>query len=197
MSKKKKQERAIIIALIAVFAVICIAYFATMKYKEAKEKAASTSVNLLKLDSSMASKIELDNENGKVIFEKSGDSWVIPDKADFKVKERAINTLLDEFADLTATKCVVNDKDTIAEYGLDKPSATATLTLSDGTKVVFSLGNQVPLGGGYYGMLESSDGVYTFDSESVSSVQLGEDNFEDSATEETESPETTDSVTTE
>lgn len=191
MSKKKKKEMTTIIVLVAVFVGICIAYFAAIKHNEAKKKAADTSVDLLTLDSSLATKIEMDNQNGKFSFEKSGDTWTLVDKADFKVKEKAIQKLLDEFADLTATKSVVGDKNSLSEYGLDKPVATVTLTLEDGTKTVLSLGNDVPLNGGYYGMIDSSEGVYTFDKDSVSSMELGSDSFKDGDTENTEAPVST------
>lgn len=181
MSKKKKKEMTTVIALAALLVVVCVAYFAAVKHKEAKEKAADTSVNLLQLDTSKATKIDISNENGTISFEKESTGWVMPSDKEFLVKQEEIQTILDAFSDLVATRCVVENKDSIAEYGLDKPTAKVTITLNDGTTTVLSLGTTVPSEGGYYGMLDSSDGVYTFDQMSVSCALDSKDMFEDSA----------------
>lgn len=181
MSKKKKKEMTTVIALAALLVVVCVAYFAAVKHKEAKEKAADTSVNLLQLDTSKATKIDISNENGTISFEKESTGWVMPSDKEFLVKQEEIQTILDAFSDLVATRCVVENKDSIAEYGLDKPTAKVTITLNDGATTVLSLGTTVPSEGGYYGMLDSSDGVYTFDQMSVSCALDSKDMFEDSA----------------
>lgn len=191
MSKKKKKEMTTVIALAALLVVVCVAYFAAVKHKEAKEKAADTSVNLLQLDTSKATKIDISNENGTISFEKESTGWVMPSDKDFLVKQEEVKTLLDPFSDLVATRCVVENKDSIAEYGLDKPTAKVTITLDDGSTIVLSLGTTVPSEGGYYGMLDSSDGVYTFDQMSVSCALDSKDMFEDSAAEATEELEAT------
>ena len=191
MSKKKKKEMTTVIALAALLVVVCVAYFATVKHKEAKEKAADTSVNLLQLDTSKATKIDISNENGTISFEKESTGWVMPSDKEFLVKQEEIQTILDAFSDLVATRCVVKDKDSIAEYGLDKPTGTVTITLSDGTTTVLSVGASIPSEGEYYGMLDNSDGVYTFDEASVSSALANKDMFEDSAAKAIEEPEVT------
>lgn len=197
MSKKKKKEMTTVIALVALLVVVCVAYFATVKHKEAKEKAADTSVNLLQLDTSKATKIDISNENGTISFEKESTGWVMPSDKDFLVKQEEVKTVLDAFSDLVATRCVVENKDSIGEYGLDKPTAKVTITLNDGSTTVLSLGTTVPSEGGYYGMLDNSDGVYTFDQMSVSCALDSKDMFEDSAAKAKEEPEVTEDTNAE
>lgn len=191
MSKKKKKEMTTVIALAALLVVVCVAYFAAVKHKEAKEKAADTSVNLLQLDTSKATKIDISNENGTISFEKESTGWVMPSDKDFLVKQEEIETVLDAFSDLEATRCVVKNKDSIGEYGLDKPTGKITITLSDGTTTVLSVGDTVPSEGGYYGMLDNADGVYTFDETSINGALASKDTFEDSAAEAAEEPAAT------
>lgn len=191
MSKKKKKEMTTVIALAALLVVVCVAYFAAVKHKEAKEKAADTSVNLLQLDTSKATKIDISNENGTISFEKESTGWVMPSDKEFLVKQEEIQTILDAFSDLVATRCVVENKDSIAEYGLDKPTGKITITLSDGTTTVLSVGDTVPSEGGYYGMLDNADGVYTFDETSINGALASKDTFEDSAAEAAEEPAAT------
>ena len=191
MSKKKKKEMTTVIALAALLVVVCVAYFAAVKHKEAKEKAADTSVNLLQLDTSKATTIDISNENGTISFEKESTGWVMPSDKEFLVKQEEIQTILDAFSDLVATRCVVENKDSIAEYGLDKPTGKITITLSDGTTTVLSVGDTVPSEGGYYGMLDNADGVYTFDETSINGALASKDTFEDSAAEAAEEPAAT------
>lgn len=191
MSKKKKKELTTVIALAALLVVVCVAYFATVKHKEAKDKAADTSVNLLQLDTSKATKIDISNEKGTISFEKESTGWVMPSDKDFLVKQEEINNVLDAFSDLAATRCVVKNKDSIDEYGLDKPAGKVTITLDDGSTAVLSVGATVPSEGGYYGMLDNSDGVYTFDEASVSGALASQDTFKDSAAEAEEETEAT------
>lgn len=185
MSNKKKKERTTIIALVVILAVVCIGYFALVKHNDDKEKAADTSVNLLQLDSSLATKLDITNENGELSFELTDGIWTLTSDADFVVDQDVIQTLLDEFADLTASQMVVDNQDSLADYGLEEPAATGVLTLSDGTTVTLSLGDNVPVIGGYYGIVDSSTEVYTFDETAFASLFSVQDDFEGESTEAT------------
>ena len=74
---------------------------------------------------------------------------------------------------------------------MDKPAGKVTITLDDGFTAVLSVGATVPSEGGYYGMLDNSDGVYTFDEASVSGALASQDTFKDSAAEAEEETEAT------
>ena len=189
MTQKKKKQMMTIGALVVALVIICIAYLAVVKYNDAKEKEADTSVNLLQLDSNMASKLEISNASGELVFEKKSGLWKLSDDDEFEVKTDVIEPLLDDFADLTATKCVLNNKENLSDYGLDDPTAVGTLTLSDGTSVTVSFGAEVPVAGGYYGMLDGTDGIYTFDSETLADLFSAKSEFEYKGVEITVSPE--------
>ena len=51
-----------------------------------------------------------------------------------------------------------------ADYGLDKPVATADITYYDGTKATLTLGAAAPQNAGYYFRLSGKDGIYLVDS---------------------------------
>lgn len=189
MTQKKKKQMTTIVALVVALLVICIAYFAVVKKNEAKEKAADTSVNVLQLNSSDAVKLEISNENGDLVFEKKSGLWKLEGDDEFEVKTEVIQTILDDFADLTATKSVSNTKENLADYGLDKPSTVGTLTLSDGTSATVSLGAEVPIIGGYYGMLDGTEEIYTFAEETLENLSSSKNDFEYKGVAITVSPE--------
>ncbi|SES79742.1 DUF4340 domain-containing protein [[Clostridium] polysaccharolyticum] len=183
MSKKKKKEMTTILALAVLLIAVCIAYFAVSSHNKKKEKAADTSVHLLQIDSSLVNKIEIHNEDGTAVFEKKDSEWSNPSNEKFAFKKGEIEKLLEQYSDLTASGSVVNHKDNLAEYGLEKPVAALTITLSDGTSITLSVGDNVPLSTGFYGMLSNSDGVYTFDQENISYAFATQEQFEDTAAE--------------
>ncbi len=51
-----------------------------------------------------------------------------------------------------------------ADYGLDKPTATAEVTYDDGTKATLTVGAAAPQDAGYYFRISGKDGVYLVDS---------------------------------
>lgn len=57
-----------------------------------------------------------------------------------------------------------------ADYGLDKPTATAVITYYDGTKVTLTLGNAAPQNVGYYFRISSVDGIYLVSSDLASQL---------------------------
>lgn len=186
MTQKKKRQMTTIISLVVVLVVVCIAYFALVKQKDKKEAEEDTSVNVLQLDTSTANKLEISNTNGTFSFEKSDGTWTLSGDDTFVVNQEAVQTVLTGFSDITAAKCVVDNKENLGDYGLDNPQAAGTLTLEDGTSVTISFGDTVPVNGGYYGILSSSDGVYAFSEETLADVFSAQGAFEGEAEETTE-----------
>lgn len=62
----------------------------------------------------------------------------------------------------------IKDASNLAAFGLDNPQATATITYTDNSTARLLLGNTTPSETGYYGQLEGTDGVYIFESDTVS-----------------------------
>lgn len=63
----------------------------------------------------------------------------------------------------------VKDASNLAAFGLDEPQATATITYTDDSTARLFVGNATPSESGYYCRLEGTDGVYIFESDTVSS----------------------------
>lgn len=193
MTQKKKRQMTTIISLVVVLVLVCIGYFVLVKHN--KDKEADTSVNVLQLDTATANKLEISNSNGAFSFEKSDDTWVLSGNDAFIVDQLAVQKVVNGFADIKAAKSVVDNKDNLGDYGLDAPAATGTLTLEDGTSITISFGDTVPVNGGYYGILDSSDGVYSFSEETLADLFSAQDAFEGEAEEETTEEAETDAAT--
>ncbi len=70
----------------------------------------------------------------------------------------------------------VPDASKLSDFGLDKPSITATLVNDDGSKSVLLVGSQTPVGTGYYVKTDASSTVYVVPSLTVDDLKRLVDN---------------------
>lgn len=194
---KKKKETMIIIGLLVFAAILFLGSLLISKKKEDKIKEESKTISLMKVDSSLVDKIELKNSNGDVVFGKDGEQWVAEDDKEFPVNQEMVNEMITYLTDITAVRSVSEGKENAAEYGLENPCATGTLTLSDGTTVKVFLGDTLPDSNGDYGMVENVDGIYVFEAGELSALTLGKEDFKGEEPVESEEPVSSEAVETE
>ena len=194
---KKKKETMIIIGLLVFAAILFLGSLLISKKKEDKIKEESKTISLMKVDSSLVDKIELKNSNGDVVFGKDGEQWVAEDDKEFPVNQEMVNEMITYLTDITAVRSVSEGKENAAEYGLENPCATGTLTLSDGTTVKVFLGDTLPDSNGDYGMVENVDGIYVFEAGELSALTLGKEDFRGEEPVESEEPVSSEAVETE
>lgn len=194
---KKKKETMIIIGLLVFAAILFLGSLLISKKKEDKIKEESKTISLMKVDSSLVDKIELKNSNGDVVFGKDGEQWVAEDDKEFPVNQEMVNEMITYLTDITAVRSVSDGKENAAEYGLENPCATGTLTLSDGTTVKVFLGDTLPDSNGDYGMVENVDGIYVFEAGELSALTLGKEDFKGEEPVESEEPVSSEAVETE
>ncbi|SFR57090.1 DUF4340 domain-containing protein [Anaeromicropila populeti] len=188
MSRKEKKEVRIIVTLFLFMIIAVLGYIAVLNYSN-KKKERETSVEtitLMTVDSESAVEVKLENENGTLEFVKKDEMWKKADDEKFVVNETEINNIISALSTVTANKLILDRNDSLGEYGLDNPAATATLTLENGTCVVLELGSAIPIEGGYYGMLDDGDAVYSFDESTYLSLFDGEENLKAEEVEATE-----------
>lgn len=76
-------------------------------------------------------------------------------------------------ASLSFTKVATLDKSKAAEFGFDKPRSTVTVTYSDKTKAVITVGSDAPKQAGTYIQFGTGDAVYVADTATVSVFDFG------------------------
>ena len=105
--------------------------------------------------------ISYDAGDGERAFEKQDGTWVYTTDADFPLKQDFPETIAEDMGQLRADRELV-DGDELADYGLEEPVYTVTLTQSDGTVTEIYFGNTVD---DYYYVTVNDDGVvYTVSS---------------------------------
>ncbi|HHY81219.1 MAG TPA: DUF4340 domain-containing protein [Clostridiales bacterium] len=106
--------------------------------------------------------VEEDNgENGEDSEPKEEKVWVTRKPYPVELIQTKVTDLARTFSSLTADQIVEEEPEDLSIYGLDKPSATGTAELDDGTKVTLFLGNKTAEGSTYYLMKDGDPKVYT------------------------------------
>ncbi len=94
---------------------------------------------------------------------KENDMWVVKENMTWNLEQSMIDTMLGYICSIT-TDTVIEDPQSLEEYGLLNPSNTICLTLSDGGVVQLLIGDYINMTGEYYALLAGDVNVYTVSS---------------------------------
>lgn len=94
---------------------------------------------------------------------KENDMWVVKENMAWNLEQSMIDTMLGYICSIT-TDTVIEDPQSLEEYGLLNPSNTICLTLSDGGVVQLLIGDYINMTGEYYALLAGDVNVYTVSS---------------------------------
>ncbi len=170
MQKKKKQFLilgAILLSLLAIYFLLG-KYNTTVAEKEAKKEAAAT-VYVTKI--SKLAKISYTNNTDTLSFVKKSGKWSSKSAKDVALTQSYFDTMVSEFGKLEATRKLSESSDELADYGLETPAYTITLTDSNGTEIKLLVGNAVN-DSEYYVKRADKDTIYTVSSSLVSAMQF-------------------------
>lgn len=197
MQKQRKQfVITVVVLLVLVLAYIGIHIY-NQKQEEKKEKEEKENeITVTELDTDDVTAFSYQVSGETLSFTKDGDEWVYDQDTSLDLDEDVVNGMIEKAASLTADDSF-DDYDSLADYGLDQPSNTITLTTKDSTTTLY-LGNQNAMTSQYYLMTGDGETVYAVDntlsttfSKTVDSLVKEEDTQteepEEAVTEETES----------
>ena len=151
-----KQVRTLIIAGVAVLALIglLLGLLFLLPEKGGEESSTTTSSSTITvLDKSTdADGKTVSDPVSKVVIRRGDASYTVaPDEEgqllvsgfeDLPVNTSALSTLTSNLATITASRKVADTSENAADYGLDKPQATAEVTYADGTTATVELGSE-------------------------------------------------------
>ena len=160
MNKKKKQMFLLISILVLLLAVLFVIKTAAQKQEEenAREEEASV-VYINQMDNIVG--ISYDAGNGEMVFEKSEDVWTYVPDPDFPLNSSYPENIVYDFSALAAER-ELEGADDPADYGIDEPLYTITLTDTEKGEETLYFGDMS--GDNYYVMAESTGKIYTVSS---------------------------------
>ena len=183
---KKKQVISIIIMFAAVV-LLALGYMLAKNYKDkkseektAEEEAESETIDIYDIDKDKVVKISVMNSSGSFDIVLKDNEWV-QEGTDVPMNSESVQGMLDAIADVDAIKVISEDGNNLAEYGLDAPQMSYTVTLSDDTQYTVRLGIALSTDvSAHYALLDSDTKVYSvsdnyydpFDVDIISMTQI-------------------------
>lgn len=159
----KKGRNLLLLVLVLVVLGGVLLYLNSHPAKKSSDSttANTQTIDIAKLDSKKISKITLKTKSSVLNITKNGTKWASDSAPGINLSEASVESLLTNFASMQAEKVIANNLNDIAQYGLQAPSAIATVTMEDGSVKEFSLGSKSPDGSYYYLILKGNNKIYT------------------------------------
>ena len=163
MKKQKIQMLVIVVILL-----LCIvAYFLATRYakqQEQRDKDSETQgqVNLTVIDPDDVDAFSYIADGTTYSYTKNKDTWTCENDTSLKMDADSIATLLGNLKKITAAEAI-DDYDSIADYGLDQPQNTITVTCGNETTAI-DIGDYNEMLQEYYIKISGDDKIYLADS---------------------------------
>lgn len=163
MKKQKIQMLVIVVILL-----LCIvAYFLATRYakqQEQRDKDSETQgqVNLTVIDPDDVDAFSYIADGTTYSYTKNKDTWTCENDTSLKMDADSIATLLGNLKKITAAEAI-DDYDSIADYGLDQPQNTITVTCGNETTTI-DIGDYNEILQEYYIKISGDDKIYLADS---------------------------------
>lgn len=167
--------------IIAVVLAVCACILPAVMKEPVTSEDVTTEETVL-IDNIHMSKVAgaaLVNENGSValIVEDNTITFNDPPK-DTGVSDSIMKTFLYYVSHMPAVK-KLGTVDSPEDYGLDKPRATVSVIEKNGDMTRIYLGDETPIGEGWYAATEKDSCVYVVDDITARMLQYGVDDFRD------------------
>ena len=166
MKKKRKKTRNLLI-LLAVLVVACGGYYGLARYNAALEAAESAAAeseeeagpSLLGLSGTINHiSYQVDGETISLVLQ--DEQWYREDDESFPLDQTTVTTLVSTLSDAEQEQEIPDAASSLADYGLEEPSAQVTVGDDTGASVVLLVGDENTAAGGCYAMLQDSGQVY-------------------------------------
>ena len=167
------------IILLLVLAVLGGAYYFVLKWEPKKETVKNDTVSIFKTEKENISEISIDSINGKYVFYREGEEWKVKDNSSIKLNQSKVDTLAYDIATINAEQVVEENPQDLAQYGLDSPTSTVEVKLTDGSIKKFFIGNKTPTKTAYYFKDNDVNTVYTVYSGKGESLSSSLDSYRD------------------
>ena len=152
---KKQKIQLIVLACIC---VLCIAGYFIVSNMNFSEEETTETVQVTDFNAEDVTEIVLEGDNNIHLI-KDGESWKNADDESMNIDSSEVTVMLNSAAAVSTDSVIENPED-LSQYGVDTPSKTITLTMSDYSTLVIKVGNQMEMLGQYYIQLEGDSNVY-------------------------------------
>ncbi len=179
MTKKKKKKYIGLLVLVVLCAALFGGYAALVQYNASQEEEEETEEEELEdlfadLDSGTILEVTYTVEGDTMTFtrESSDDDWLYSEDEDYPIDQSAVSSVVTTSCAISITQVIASDLSNMADFGLDDPYATVTMTDEDGEEYTFYIGNTTGSSTSYYyAYKEGDDRVLSIPSTIISKLE--------------------------
>jgi hypothetical protein len=151
-----------LIALCGVVVVLAAVY-GGIRVLTADEDAQGEQITVAEFSADTLTGLQWSMDETTVELTRSGDTWAYAGDSSFPMDQSAPESMLSAVCNVTATSQITEPQD-LAEYGLETPALTVTITEESGTAHTFALGDENTLAQGYYMLYDGDESqIYVVD----------------------------------
>ena len=159
----KKKSRTLILGASSLV-ILSGAYLLLRIYNQnaqETELAESAQEEILSLDEDTLASVSFEIDGSEVTFFYEDEEWSLENDPEFPVDSTYLMTTLSYLEPLEAVRTLEEVTDT-GEYGIDEPQNTITLTDSEGTETILTIGStNISTGDDYLMLNDDSSTIYT------------------------------------
>ena len=163
-----KRNVILLVSLLAALAVVVVAIVLLLSNPPEEESSELLLVSDIPYGSIQA--MTITGESGVIRVERQGEGWTAVG-SDMTVDSLTCESMATYLSYVYAVDVVEQDAADPGQYGLDNPSLTAELTLSDGSRVVFAFGVPTTDQTAVYFMKSGDGSVYTMRSDHFAQIR--------------------------
>ena len=163
-----KRNVILLVSLLAALAVVVAAIVLLLSNPPEEESNELLLVSDIPYDSIQA--MTITGESGVIRVERQGDGWTAAG-SDMTVDSLTCESMATYLSYVYAVDVVEQDASDPGQYGLDNPSLTAELMLSDGSQTVFTFGVPTTDQSAVYFMRSGDGSVYTMRSDHFAQIR--------------------------
>ena len=143
----------------------------------------ASEVSLVNQDESSIDSLFISNSVSKFNInvsrdENGNETYSIPElDSSQKISEVEAKAAIKKMSQLKAKEKVLDSCENLSDYGLDTPTASVTVNLVDGSKIVLHIGKAAPLGKGTYLKIDGDDSIYLVSTGDTSVFNLSKTSY--------------------
>ena len=154
-----------IVLVVLLGAMIALMVVNNQGGERSSSSSSDSTVNIVEKNIDNITKIVIHNPQGEVTLTQPEEgSFAVETLGTLPLETTDVKSVFSNLAVIDATKVVSETPGDLEEYGLTQPQTTAEVFLNDGSSYTLRIGNESPLGDGYYAMLDGDDKLYLISS---------------------------------
>ena len=176
MNKRKKRNIATMVSLLLVLAALLVTYLLVNKAPAVTDdtEEITSAIDLATVDTTQLKSLHYVREDTDLTLILKDEVWISEQEPDRPINQDYVEAILNVIDDIKADRLIMENPESLTDYGLAEPVAVLEANLQDGTTVTVKVGNEAGDSLGYYGMVNDDGIVYLLPIEIGSALQYND-----------------------